>query len=93
MVTSTSYVTNAAVQTGLPFDPVADVAGVAMIGKGPMMVVVAPSVPAQTVRELVAYAKSQPGGVNYASSGIGSAPHLVTELFMRQAGIELVHVP
>jgi len=93
MVTSTSYVTNAAVQTGLPFDPVADVAGVAMIGKGPMMVVVAPSVPAQSVRELVAFAKSQPGGVNYASSGIGSAPHLVTELFLRQAGIEMVHVP
>lgn len=93
MVTSTSYVTNAAVQSGLPFDPVADVAGVAMIGRGPMMVIVALSVPAQTVQELIAFAKSKPGAVNYASSGIGSAPHLVTELFMRQAGIEMVHVP
>ena len=93
MVTSTSYATNAAVQTGLPFDPVTDVAGVAMIGRGPMMVVVALSVPAQSMKELIAYAKSQAGRVNYTSSGIGSAPHLVTELFMRQTGIEMVHVP
>ena len=93
MVTSTSYATNAAVQSGLPFDPVADVAGVAMIGRGPMMVVVAPSVAAQSIKELLTLAKSQPGRVNYTSSGIGSAPHLATELFMRQAGIEMTHVP
>jgi tripartite-type tricarboxylate transporter receptor subunit TctC len=93
MLTSTTYATSAAVQTKLPFDPVADVAGVAMIGRGPMMVVVTPSVPAQSIKELLAYARSQAGRVNYTSSGIGSAPHLATELFMREAGVEMVHVP
>ena len=93
MATSTSYSTNSAVQAGLPFDPVADIAAVAMIGRGPMMVVVAPSVPAQSVADLVALAKAKAGQVNYTSSGVGSAPHLTTELFMRQANIEMVHIP
>jgi tripartite-type tricarboxylate transporter receptor subunit TctC len=93
MATSTSYSTNSAVQSGLPFDPVADITPVAMIGRGPMMVVVSPSVQAQSIRDLVALAKSKPGQVNYTSSGVGSAPHLTTELFMRQAGIDMVHIP
>ena len=93
MVTSTSYATSAGVQSDLPFDPVRDVAGVAMIGRGPMMVVVSQSVKAQTMKALIALARAQPGRLDYTSSGIGSAPHLATELFMRQSGIEMTHVP
>jgi tripartite-type tricarboxylate transporter receptor subunit TctC len=93
MVTSTSYTTNAGVQPNLPFDPVKDIAPVAMIGRGPMMVVVAPAVPAQSFKEFLALAKAQPGKLNYTSSGIGSAPHLATELFMSLANVDMVHVP
>ena len=93
MASSTSYATNAAVQPALPFDPLADVAGVAMIGRGPMMVVVWPGVPAHSIKELLAFARSQPQRVNYTSSGVGSAPHLATELFNRLSGVELVHIP
>jgi tripartite-type tricarboxylate transporter receptor subunit TctC len=93
MVTSTSYATNAAVQKELAFDPIRDVAAIAIIGRGPMMVVVSPSVAAQSVQELLALAKAKPGQVNYASSGIGSAPHLATELFLRHTGIDMTHVP
>ena len=92
MFTSTSYTTSAALQP-LPFDPVKDIAGVAMIGRGPMMVVVPQLLPAQTLEALVALAKAQPGRVNYTSSGIGSAPHLATELFVKLAAIDIVHVP
>lgn len=92
MFTSTSYTTNAALQP-LPFDPVKEIAGVAMAGRGPMMIVVPPAFQAQNVQALVAMAKAQPGRINYVSSGIGSAPHLATELFARLAGIDVVHVP
>ena len=68
-------------------------APVAMICTTPFVMVVNPSVPAKTVPEFLAYAKANPGKINMASSGIGTAPHLVGELFKMMTGVDLVHVP
>ncbi len=93
MLTSVSYTTNAAVQVKLPFDPLADITGITMIGKAPMLLVVHPAVPAKSARELIALAKTRPGQMNYASNGVGTIPHLLAEILMREAKISLVHVP
>jgi tripartite-type tricarboxylate transporter receptor subunit TctC len=77
----------------LPFDTVRDFTRVAMYGAVPNILVVHPSLPARTLKEFVAYAKANPGKINYASSGIGFSPHLTMELFKTTAGIDLVHVP
>jgi len=89
---STSYATNAAVFK-LPYDPVKDITPVALVGTAGILLAVHPSVPAKTVKELIAVAKAKPGALNYASSGIGGNTHLVSELFASMAGISLTHVP
>jgi len=89
---STSYATNAAVFK-LPYDPVKDITPIALVGNAGILLAVHPSVPAKTVKELIAYAKSKPGALNYASSGIGGNTHLVSELFATMAGITMTHVP
>lgn len=75
------------------YDPVRDFAPVSQVTTQPYVIVVNPAVPAKTVTELVAYAKSNPGKLNYASSGNGSLIHLTGELFKYATGIEMVHVP
>ena len=92
-VSSTTYTTAAAIQPKLPFDPLADVTGVTLIAKSPMVLVVHPSVPAKSAKELIALASAQPGQLNYTSSGIGSINHMATELFNSAAKIKMVHVP
>jgi tripartite-type tricarboxylate transporter receptor subunit TctC len=77
----------------LAWDPVRDFAPVAMAAVSPHVVAVHPSVPAQTLRELVDLAKKEPGKLNYASPGSGSVPHVGMELFKLQTGIDIVHVP
>ena len=77
----------------LPFDTVRDFIRVSMYGAVPNVLVVHPSLPARTLKEFVAYAKANPGKVNYASSGVGFSPHLTMEYFKTTAGIDLVHVP
>jgi tripartite-type tricarboxylate transporter receptor subunit TctC len=77
----------------LPFDPVGDFAPVSLVATIENILVVHPSVPAHNVKELVAYAKANPGKLTYASSGIGSTYHLGAELFRSQTGIEWTHVP
>ena len=77
----------------LPYDPMKDLAPVSLIGTSPLYLVAHPSVPARTLQELVAYAKSQPGKLNYGSSGIGSIHHLATEALKAGFGIDIVHVP
>ena len=74
-------------------DPLKDFAPVTTVAFVPFLIVVHPSVPARTVKELVALAKANPGTLNYGSTGSGSAQHLATELFKLQAGVDLVHVP
>ena len=85
MLTSISFTTNAAIQPNLPFDSVSDVTGAAKIGNAPMILVVHPSVPAKSAKEFLAFVKARPGQLNYVSSGIGTIPHLVTEVLMRDA--------
>jgi tripartite-type tricarboxylate transporter receptor subunit TctC len=77
----------------LNFDFVRDIAPVAFIGGSPFVMAVNPSLPAKTVAEFIAYAKANPGKINMASPGIGTAPHLVGELFKMMTGVDLVHVP
>jgi tripartite-type tricarboxylate transporter receptor subunit TctC len=77
----------------LPFDPVADFAPVSLVASTPNILVVYPSTPARTVKEVIALAKSRPGMLNFASAGVGSSSHLAGELFRVLAGAEIVHVP
>ncbi len=77
----------------MTYDPVKDLAPVTRIGSSQLVLVVHPGVAAQSVQDLVALAKSKPGAVNYASSGIGSTAQLSAELFRSMAGITIVHVP
>jgi tripartite-type tricarboxylate transporter receptor subunit TctC len=77
----------------LPYAPLKDLAPVSLIGTSPLYLVAHPSVPANTLQELVAYAKANPGKLNYGSSGIGSIHHLATEALKAGFGIDIVHVP
>lgn len=80
-------------QKDVGYDPVKDFAPVSLVSIAPLVLVLNPSVPAGNVKEFVAWAKAQPGGVEYATAGAGSLGHLATELFARDAGLKLVHVP
>jgi tripartite-type tricarboxylate transporter receptor subunit TctC len=76
-----------------PYDPLKDFVPVAMIGFTPMVLVVHPSIPAKNVKEFVALAKAKPGTMNYGSTGVGAANHLVAELFNAKAGLKMTHIP
>ena len=93
LVSSTSYTTSAAIQVRPQYDAVADIAGVAMIGKAPMLVTVHPAVAATSIHDLIALARTQPVKINYASSGNGSAVHLMSGVFMGKAKVAMTHVP
>jgi tripartite-type tricarboxylate transporter receptor subunit TctC len=80
-------------QAKVPYDPVKDFQPVSLIASAPLLVVVHPSLPVASMKQLVALAKTRPGQINYASNGIGSSTHLATEMFTQMAGIKLVHVP
>lgn len=90
---SSSFTTNAAIQASLPFDPVAGFTPIGMVAKGPMLLTISTRVPAKTLAEFLALARSQPGRLNYGSSGQGSINHFATELLMQAAGIRMTHVP
>jgi tripartite-type tricarboxylate transporter receptor subunit TctC len=84
---------NASLYEKLNFNFIRDTAPVAGIIRVPMVILLNPSVPARTVPEFVAYAKANPGKINMASAGNGSAPHMAGELFKMMAGVNLVHIP
>jgi tripartite-type tricarboxylate transporter receptor subunit TctC len=84
---------NAALYHELKFNFIRDIAPVAGVARGPLVMLVHPSVPAKTAPEFIAYAKANPGKINMASSGIGGGGHLAGELFKMLAGVNLVHVP
>jgi len=84
---------NAALYPNLDFNFVRDIVPIAFLGYTPFVVVVHPSVPARTIPELVAYAKANPGKLNFASQGAGTAPHLAFELFRMMTGVNILHVP
>ncbi len=77
----------------LNYDPVKSIAPVAQLGTGPNSLVIHPSVPANSVKELIALAKAKPGSLNYATAGIGSFQHMSSEMFRLMAGINIVHIP
>jgi tripartite-type tricarboxylate transporter receptor subunit TctC len=93
LFTATPHVISAWLYRNLPYDALRDFAPISLVATGPYALVVHAPFPAGSVRELIAAAKAAPGKIDYASSGNGSAQHLVTALFASMAGIELNHVP
>ncbi len=93
LLTGTPHVISAHLYKKVPYDALKDFAQVALIASGPYALVVNAQFPAHSVKELIAAAKAQPGRIDYASSGNGSAQHLVGALFASMAGIDLNHVP
>ena len=89
----TSLAINVSSQKKMPYDPVKDFAPVSMLYFSPMYLVVNPAVPAQSVKELVALAKAQPGKLSFASIGQGGSIHLAGELFKSMAGVDITHIP
>ncbi len=84
---------NPAVYKTLPYDPIRDFAPVTMMTGYPYILVVNADLAAKTLQEFVAFAKARPGTMNYGSTGVGAANHLVAELFDRKAGLQITHVP
>ncbi len=93
LVPTGTYTSSAALQSKLPFDPVNDLTGVSMIGDGPLVVTVHPSLPVKSINELIALARARPGEIHFASAGSGSIVHFASEMFASAAKINLVHVP
>jgi tripartite-type tricarboxylate transporter receptor subunit TctC len=91
--TQSSNAINASLYDRLNFSFIRDIAPVAGVVRSPLLMLVNPSFPARTVPEFIAYAKANPGKVNMASPGVGTAPHVTGELFKAMAGVDLVHVP
>jgi tripartite-type tricarboxylate transporter receptor subunit TctC len=88
-----SHAINPNLHEKLPYDPIKDFAPVALLAQAPLVLVVHPSVPANSVAELTAYARAHPGKLNFASNGNGSSSQLAAVMFDSMAGVEMVHVP
>ena len=88
-----AFYQNPAVLGNLPYDTIKDFSGVTMLARGPVILVVNPSVPVNNVNELVQYAKANPGKLTYGSGGIGASTHLSGVLFDIAAGVKTIHVP
>lgn len=84
---------NPSLYSKLPYDPVKDLTPIGLIGNAPLVLVVATDSPFKTLADVVKAAKAQPAFINYATSGNGTVAHLATELFQREAGIKLTHIP
>jgi tripartite-type tricarboxylate transporter receptor subunit TctC len=93
LLTSSSFLTAAATQKQLPYDPIAAFAPVAMVGRGPMLLAVSATTAYRTPADLIAAARATPGALNYGTAGVGSIAHLTTELLDDTAKIKLTHVP
>lgn len=93
LVNASAHVISPAIMRDLKYDVINDFTPVTQLVSVPLMLLINPSVPARDVRELIAYAKANPGKLSFASSSRGSAPHFAGELFKQLAGIDIVHVP
>ena len=93
MIASIGFTTTPSLHAKLPYDPLKDFAPIIQNTASVSTLAVNPSVPARTIAELIALAKAQPGKLNYGSVGIGSSPHLSSEMFAGMAGIKLTHIP
>jgi len=88
-----THAVNVSLFARLPYDPVSDFAPIALVAETDALLVVHPSVPARTVAELIALARSKPGALSYASAGPGTASHLAGELFKSMAQVDMLHIP
>jgi len=93
LIANVSLVVNPFLYPKVPYDPLTDFMPVTMVNSAPLLLVVHPSIAAKSVTELIAYAKSHPGQLNYGSGGLGSTPYLAAELFKSLSGIDALHVP
>lgn len=93
MSSSSGQVISPLVYRNVGYDPIKSFAPIALVAEGAAVLVVNPALPFMTVQDVVAFAKADPGKLNYASAGVGTVPHLIGELFKARAGIDLVHVP
>jgi tripartite-type tricarboxylate transporter receptor subunit TctC len=93
ILASSSNAINATVYKNLPFDFIRDIAMVAGIMRGPLLVLASPTLPVKSVAELIDYAKAHPGKIDMASAGSGTTDHLAGALFQMMAGVSMVHVP
>jgi tripartite-type tricarboxylate transporter receptor subunit TctC len=93
MAATNNLVINQFVFRDMKFDPLADFMPVSMIAEVPLIVQIHPSLPAQTLREFINFAKANPGRLNYGSPSTGTIPHLAMEIFARAAALNVVHIP
>lgn len=93
LLTSSTFLTTAATQSKLPYDPIAAFIPVAMVAQGPLLLAVPASAPFKSTAELLAAARASPGTLNYGSAGVGSVAQMATELLNGSASIQMTHVP
>jgi tripartite-type tricarboxylate transporter receptor subunit TctC len=93
LLTNSAHAILGAMNRNLPFDPIADFAGICMVAQAPTVIAVPPSLGVHNLQEFVALAKAKPGTINYGSAGIGTATHIAGAYFAYKTGTELVHVP
>lgn len=93
LMAPSGHAINNSLNANVPYDPVRDFETITLVGTVPMVATMHHSVPAKTVKQLVALAKSRPGGLTFGSGGPGSSNQLATELFATRAGIKMVHIP
>lgn len=93
MLTSNGHTVAALVNKNLPFDPVKDFVGITRVSSAPLYLITNPQVPAKDLKELIAYAKANPGKLNFSSPGLASTTFIAGALFRQAAGINIVHVP
>jgi tripartite-type tricarboxylate transporter receptor subunit TctC len=93
LIVPAGYAGNPGLYKNLPYDQRRDLAPVSWLASGPLTLVVHPSLPAKSVKELIAFARARPGEINFGSSGAGTLPHLSAELFNSMSGIRMVHIP
>jgi len=92
MVSTATYLVNRSLYPNLGYDPLRDISTISLIGSTPIIIVCHPSLPVQSVSQLVEFAKRKPGALNYGSGGNGSPLHLAGELFKQEAKVNIVHV-
>ncbi len=93
LLTDPALVSNPTLQPDTPYDLFNQLQAVSIVGSSPAVIVASPKLPVTTLPELIAYAKANPGKLNFASAGVGTAPHLAGEMIKLRAGIEMTHVP
>jgi tripartite-type tricarboxylate transporter receptor subunit TctC len=93
LISPSTLATNPIIYRKVPYNALTDFAAVTLVLSAPNILVVHPSLPVKTVKELIWFAQARPGELNFASAGAGTGPHLAMELFMSMAGIRMVHIP